>query len=59
MRGGGGRGEWKNDFWAIFFAAIIGLQIFFLCMCRENFFIVIFFSEGEGGGGVLKLGLYA
>ena len=37
-----GRGEWKNDFRAIFFffAAIIGLQFFFLGMCRAIFFLL-------------------
>ena len=33
-----------------FFTPIIGLQIFFLGMCRANFFfIVIFFWKGRGG----------
>ena len=40
-----------------FFAAIIGLQLFFLGMCRAIFFYSnVFF--GRGGGGGLKLGLY-
>ena len=35
-----------------FFAAFIGLQFFFLGMCRANFFlIVIFFRKGKGGEG--------
>ena len=38
-RGGGGGAEDQNDFGAIlFFAAIIGLQFFFLGMCRANSF---------------------
>ena len=41
-----------------FFAAIIGLQLFFLGICRAIFFYSNFFSEGEGGGAELKLGLY-
>ena len=45
--GGGEHGEWKNDFCAIYFASIKGLQFFF----------IVIFSEGEGGGG-LKLGIY-
>ena len=50
--GGGGGGEWKSDFWAFFFAAIRGLQIFFSGHVPCNFF-------GRGGeGGGLKLGLY-
>ena len=40
-----------------FFAAILGLQIFFLQgMCHANFFFLVIFF-GRGGGG-LKLGLY-
>ena len=35
-----------------FSTAIIGLQFFFLGMCRAIFFYSNFFSEGEEGGGV-------
>ena len=45
-------GEWKNDFWAIFFAALIGLQIYFSGHLPCKFFYSNYFSEGEGGGGI-------
>ena len=35
---------------------MIGLQFFFLGVCRADFFYSNVFSEGEGGE--LKLGLY-
>ena len=50
--GGGGGGQLKNDFWAIFFCCYYGsANLFFLGMCRANFFYSNFFSEGEGRGG--------
>ena len=51
---GGGSGRMTSE--QFFFAAIIGLQIFFLGMCRANFFFIIFFFGRGGGGGAVKIG---
>ena len=48
MRGEGGSGRMTSEQF-FFFAAIIGLQIFFIWACTVQIFFIVIFFGGEGG----------